>query len=473
MQLTSDPAISAVSAPPPAQIVIDGELGDWAGQTGIRADNDEVFLSFESYDPDQAIQAADFTTRIRIDADDDSQTGFRQMYSTTDPASGTPMMLSQGIELTIDISPAGEEFGTLRGGASVRSFTNSSTSQIGHADAGFYFLPTHNAPVYETRLDRTLIQSLQHDGPISVVIEHLAPGGQVLKTQSFSDTLPKYAPSKPVDIAIAKTPKDGVRVMSTNVLFSSPLKDPEPFDRVLKALDPDAILYQEWFKTTQEDVRDWADEYLGEDWSLIMMDDQSGVAIATRLKVVESITKPIVTRGETRPSRVVAAVVETNDGDHLILVSIHLKCCGGAGSDEDAKRIAQAHQIRGLVMELRERYPDTGVVIGGDYNLVGTRTPLEMMADGAGIENQDLVPVPTTVLGTQSMLTWTQARSSYTPGRLDWFLVDDRAWNPVQSWSLDTERMSEGSLKRAGLEREDSRASDHLPIVVDLVPIRE
>ena len=455
---------------PPAQIVLDGDLSDWYGQTGIRADNDEVFVCFESYDESQAIQAANFTTRIRIDADGDQNTGMRSLYNADDPKSGQKMMLSQGVDLTIDISPAGEEFGELKGGSNIRLHTDHSTKRISHADVGFYFLPTHNAPRYEMRLDRSTMPSLQHDGRITIVVEHRAIGGEVLRTQSFTTTLPRYEQSKPINDPIAAKPQGGVRVMSTNVLYSSPLKDPEPFARVLDAMNPDAILYQEWFKTTQKDVRGWIDEHLGKDWSLIMMDDRSGVAIATRLKVVESITKPIIAHGDKYPSRVVAAVVETDHDDHLILISLHLKCCGGAGSDEDAKRIAQAHQIHGLILELREKYPDTGVVIGGDFNLVGTRTPLEMMGDDAGIDHQDLVPVPTTVLGTQSMLTWTQAKSSYTPGRLDWLLVDDHAWTPVRSWSLDTARLSDHVLEESGLKRDDSRATDHLPIVVDLVP---
>ena len=454
------------SAPPPVQIVLDGDLNDWYGQTGLRADSDELFICFESFDESQAIQAANFTTRIRIDADANPTTGRRQMYS----AGVESMMLSQGVDLTILVSPPSKEFGELNGGSQLKAHTSDSTTSINHSDAGFYFLPTHSAPRYEARIDRTMLTNLQHDGPISVVVEHLAIGGDILKTQSFTTTLPRYAPSKPINDPIAPNPSNGVRVMSTNVLFSSPLKDPEPFVRVLDALNPDVILYQEWFRTTQEDVREWIDEHLGKDWSLIMMDDRSGVAIATKLKVVESITKPLVAHGSSRPSRVVAAVVETDDNNHLILVSLHLKCCGGAGSDEDAKRIAQAHQIHGLILELREKYPDTGVVIGGDFNLVGTRTPLEMMIANLGIDKQDLTPVPTRVLGTQSMLTWTNADSSYTPGRLDWLLVDDHAWTPIRSWSLDTARLSDEALETSGLQREDSRATDHLPIVVDLIP---
>ncbi|MGJ8637411.1 MAG: endonuclease/exonuclease/phosphatase family protein [Phycisphaerales bacterium] len=455
---------------PPSQIVLDGDLEDWYGQTGIRADRDEIFLCFESFDPEQAIQAANFTTRIRIDADGDRSTGYRQMYQGPTSDNGTKVMLSQGVDLRIDISPASKEFGELRGGAQLTSFSEGAPQRLGHADAGFYFLPTHNAPRYEARIDRSTLPILQHDGAISIVVEHLAIGGEVIKTQSFSTTLPTYREDHAVNESIAPKPANGVRVMSTNVLYSSPLKEPEPFKRVHNALDPDVVLYQEWFKTTREDVEDWVEDHLGDEWTLIMPDEQSGVAIATKLKVVETVSKPLVAHRSDRPSRVVAAVVEAPSKDQLILLSIHLKCCGGAGSDEDAKRIAQAHQIRGLIHELREDYPNAGVVIGGDFNLVGSRIPLEMMIQGIGVDHQDLVPLPTKVIGTQSMLTWTQASSSYTPGRLDWLVVDDHAWTPIRSWSIDTAQLSDQVLKDSGLERNDSRATDHLPIVADLVP---
>ncbi len=479
-QFTSDePSVSqAPTTPPPVQIILDGELDDWYGQTGIRADNDEVFICFESFDESQAIQAADFTTRIRIDADADSTTGMRQMYHTKDEASGQPMMLSQGVDLTIDISPEGRDFGTLRGGSNTRLHTANSTQRVSHADVGFYFLPTHNSPRYEARLDRTRMPLLQHDGAISIVVEHRAVGGEVLKTQSFTTTLPKYAPSKPINTPIAPTPKDGVRVMSTNVLFSTPLNDPEPFVRVLDAMNPDVVLYQEWFKTTKDEVRAWFDTHLDDDFTNSIIDDTSGVAIVTRLPIIEGGIESISEPGASRSRGIALAVLDASEPGSsvpkpLIVVSVHLKCCGGAGSEEDVKRIAQAHQINRIVLELRNKYPDAGVVIGGDYNLVGSRVPLETMSKGIGRDGQDLVPVPTTCLGTQSMLTWTDADSSYTPGRLDWLLVDDRAWTPMRSWSLDTEHLSEQLLKDAGLERDDSRATDHLPIFVDLIPAKE
>ncbi len=459
---------------PPAQIILDGDLSDWQDQTGARADNDELFIAFDSYDPSQAIQAADFTTRIRIDTDHNITTGKRQMYQAEQG-----LTLAQGVDLTINISPPSKNLGKLRGGASLTTHTSYSTKSISHADAGFYFLPTHNAPRYEARIDRTLIPSLQHNNQISIVIEHLAIGGSILKTQSFTTTLPPYKPSPPINDPITPKPTDSLRIMSTNVLFSSPLKNPEPFVRVLDALNPDVILYQEWFKTTEKDVRQWFDDNLDNNWTQSIIDPSSGVAIVTHLPIIEGGLQTISNPNARRPRNIAIAVLDakqpgkTNNDTKplpLIVVSIHLKCCGGANSDEDAKRIAQAHKINTIIQKLRNKYPNAGLVIGGDYNLVGSRAPLDIIAQDLGINNQNLIPAPTKVLGTQSMLTWTDTDSPYTPGRLDWILVDNHAWTLTNSWSLDTARLSDQTLKQSGLKHNDSRATDHLPIIVDLTP---
>lgn len=273
--LTTTPPPSPSTPLPPAQIVLDGELDDWYGQTGIRADSDEVFLCFESFDESQAIQAATFTTRIRIDTDGDQTTGIRQMYRSQEPG----IMLSQGVDLTIEISPPAPpnpesaSFPSLRGGAKLTLYPTSNPSdgaQIRHADVGFYFLPTHNAPRYEARIDRSAIPSLQHEGEISIVVEHLAIGGDLLKTQSFTTTLPRYREIKPIDQTITSAQDGHVRVMSTNVLYSTPLENPGPFVRVLDALSPDVILYQEWFKATTQQVDQWVNTHLGNQWELII-----------------------------------------------------------------------------------------------------------------------------------------------------------------------------------------------------------
>lgn len=61
-------------------------------------------------------------------------------------------------------------------------------------------------------------------------------------------------------------------------------------------------------------------------------------------------------------------------------------------------------------------------------------------------------------------ISFTRARSA--PG-LDYALLSDSVLMLSRSLVFDTERFSEAGLARLGLRRADSRASDHLPVVVD------
>jgi len=156
------------------------------------------------------------------------------------------------------------------------------------------------------------------------------------------------------------------------------------------------------------------------------------------------------------------------DAGELLAISVHLKCCGSAGSDEDLTRIDQAKAINGFIDWVHEQHPDAMVVIAGDFNLVGSRTPLEVMARGLGVNGDDLDPAPARVFGDSTSVTWVDEKSRFGPGRLDWLLYDDSRSVLGGAFMLDTRVLSDGSLAVMGLERDDSKASDHLPMIVDL-----
>ena len=85
------------------------------------------------------------------------------------------------------------------------------------------------------------------------------------------------------------------------------------------------------------------------------------------------------------------------------------------------------------------------------------------------MNGDDLDPALTPVLGDPSVVTWVDEKSRFGPGRLDWLLYDDSRSKLVNALMLDTRVLTDGSLEAMGLERGDTMASDHLPMVVDLV----
>ena len=56
----------------------------------------------------------------------------------------------------------------------------------------------------------------------------------------------------------------------------------------------------------------------------------------------------------------------------------------------------------------------------------------------------------------------------FSPGRLDWILYSDATLEVVNAFVLNTDKLSARALADAGLESEDTQASDHLPVVVDV-----
>lgn len=461
---------------PPAQTraegekLLDGSFGDWGeGERGY-ADGRWVWLRFSpGTRPTQAIQAAPYTTRVRIDADGDASTG-RKMDV---PRVGDEAIQEQpqGVDVLIAFSPVNDEGGIGIGTGVLRYDADGAGDDVGHYAMGVACLPTYASEQYELRIDRLAPMSdiLPESGSVEVIVDQVDPEGATLWSDRFVVELPARDAEKAViEARLPERPDEAVRVMSANVLFSSPLTEPMPFKRVLDATAPDVILYQEWFRTEHDKVEAWVAQYAGVDWALHYPDERAGVAIATRHPVLATYDQALPPSGEGRPARACAALIGTDAGE-LLAISVHLKCCGSAGSDEDLTRIDQARAINAFVDSVHAQHPDAMVVIGGDYNLVGSRDPLEVMARGLGVDGDDLDPALTPVLGDASVVTWVDEKSRFGPGRLDWLLYDDSRSTLVHAFMLDTRVLTDGSLGAMGLERGDTTVSDHLPMIVDLV----
>ena len=451
------------------ELVLDGWFDDWVDGARSSADDRWVWLRFEpGVEPAQAIQAAGFSTRLRIDADLDARTG-RSMDRprTGDEAIGVQ---PQGVDLLIEFSPTNEAGGIGIGTGVTRYDADGTAHELGHAAIGMACLPTYANGQYELRIDRLApgCSVLPESGKVEMVVDRVDADGEMHAAGRIVVDLPERATAPALrELQIPSKAADGVRVMSANVLFSSPLKDPEPFKRVLDATKPDVILYQEWFRSERAQVEGWLKQYAGDDWRLHFPDEDAGVAIATRHPILAQYDKVLPPSGEGRPARACAALIDTDAGE-LLAISVHLKCCGAAGSEEDLTRIDQARAINAFVDWVHEQHPDAMVVIAGDFNLVGSRTPLEVMARGLGVGGDDLDPAPARVLGDETAVTWVDEKSRFGPGRLDWMLYDDSRSELEDAFMLNTRVLSDASLSAMGLERDDSKASDHLPMVVDL-----
>jgi len=164
-----------------------------------------------------------------------------------------------------------------------------------------------------------------------------------------------------------------------------------------------------------------------------------------------------------------AAVALTLPGPkYLVVVALHLKCCGFAGSEADRTRVHQAQRFVNEIRRLRngefgEHLREAAVVIIGDYNLVGSRKPLDTLKT-AGLTDWVLPG-----MADDAAYTWRRTRQEdpFWPGRLDIVCYDPTRLKQTNGCIVDTSRMSEQTLWDLRLFSHDSWASDHLLIVAD------
>jgi len=450
-------------------ITIDGSAADWPEQRYPAADREYLFLPLAS-DGAAPLQGAPETMQLLLDVDANAITG------STEPLPIHPSLQDLGIDLVVEFSPRGDE-GIERGVTAYALDSAGERTFVGHAGIGLVALPTHASEFYELRVRRDLASidglptpGLQSSGSLSGLWVLRSESGDVEGwSDPFTVDLPAASggPTLTSEDVPAKAETD-FRIVSYNVERSAPLSNPGPFSRILKALDPDVILFQEWDEGTSEDLEAWLNGQLGGQWHTIKGGAQ-GVAIAS----IHPLTPAgpgelsLSAAGMSYPVRFVAGIVETSAGA-MGIASVHLKCCGTSDSPEDLRRIAEAESIN---EELESAFAEVPIrVVAGDLNLVGSGDAMTPLRVGLDVDRTDLVVAPALVLGDSVATTWSNPRGRFAPGRLDYALIGDAAAETTRAFILDTRLLSSTVLGRAGLEGTDSDASDHLPLIVDIRP---
>jgi len=113
---------------------------------------------------------------------------------------------------------------------------------------------------------------------------------------------------------------------------------------------------------------------------------------------------------------------------------------------------------------LRDDEPGLGIVVTGDWNLVGSRTPLDILT---GSSDLGLTDLPLLQATQRKGATWRNPGSSFTPGRLDLMVYSPEVFGGARGFILDTSELDSATLGDSGLDANDSAASDHLMLVAD------
>ena len=499
--------------------VLDGDVSEWRDTAVATADDRFVYLRFQMDGEPVTLQNNIETTRIAIDADNNPETGF--------PLRGPEGVGTLGIDVEVRLSPhidslapdaaAGlrawaerneQSVPVITSGVAATRFDASGTPRsVSHADIDFALAPTH-APTADSGWVEARIGRLSS----AVLGSGLDGEGQaraIVLLEDESRTVVGYA--DPVEIDLPRVAGDlglsgervppqqpgTLRVLSFNVLRAKPAREPEAFARLITSLAPDVILFQEFDGLDDSALADWLEQNVGpldnksvvtaaaEDpdarsWYAVTA-PEDGVAIASVHPVARPFIDPVNLEGpegDERTARAVTALLTTPYGD-VLATSLHLKCCGSAGSREDQIRMLEADAINAALRDVAQqtsaitgRWP-TMRIVAGDVNLVGTRPPLDALADGLDSDGTDLSIAEAGVLGDRAFYTWSDPGSAFSPGRLDWMLYSDASLRPTRSFVLDLGRLSRESVSAAGLVPSDTAASDHLPLVTDFRPINE
>jgi len=255
-----------------------------------------------------------------------------------------------------------------------------------------------------------------------------------------------------------------VRIVSFNTYFEG-LSDPNREDamgRLLNSVNGDIYCFQEEWKTKDH----------GEILSRLMPLENENLWHIHKVHGNVIASKYPLEILPSKNDRYAVAYIKSAE-NYLFILNTHLSAMGYVDSKEDRLRIRQANDIIVTIDEIyRGQYGEddtpgtkSGIVIIGDFNLVGSRTPLDLIIDKKVYGLKDwLIP---NLIG-ESVITWRGgSRASFSPGKLDYIVYSAKTLVPKNGFILDSELLNRTELRQLKLDVADSKLSDHLLITVD------
>jgi len=453
-------------------ITIDGQFEDWTSvpvaysdisgdgidedfaELKITNDNDFLFLKFSFHNSEQLLQDLN-NIRLYIDTDNNNQSGLQV----------------HGIGADLEWC-----FGCRQG--TYHSSTGPIT--IRQAEIVLRSAPTVTAKDFELALSLTSVPmtagTLQTPHTIALVLE----------TSDKLDLLPNQPGVYAIDTNFVEPPsliplmrqqEQHVRVLTYNTLGGGLLDSNRQgrFQRIIQALDPDILAFQE--QPGGEQVKALIASWLQET-------NLHSVELGNNNLVVSKY--PVLNQAlMTTSGRTMAVLLQAESvlGTNLLIMNSHLACCSN-----NASRQQDADEI---IMVLRNwragsgpfPLPDnTPIIHLGDFNLVGASRQLRALAEGdiadeytfgsdfsPDWDNTALADLFSRHTAIRMGYTWRNDNETFSPGKLDYILFTDSVIEPGNHFVLNTLAMSNSELDLYGLLSDDTNiASDHLPRIMDI-----
>lgn len=403
----------------------------------------------------QNVYATNRGTRLFLRFD----TGSMLNLQSGDAADGT---------LRVQIAMPNNRFLTIDTRARTLWRDNTPGNTVSWATVSYTSAPTHASDEFEVGVDLSYFGVVVGD-PITINF-------------SSSDTLSAGAPYvmshaavAPARRSAARAPGTHFRVASINTEQTGLLNSTRrpPLLRLCDAMSADVYCFQEEYNSSAAQI----DQHLtsadpmedGANWNVHKNND---CVIASRSPLL-ALPSP-----NTATACAVIDLPEAGTEDAVVVFSIHPKCCGYIGNSDDAQRISQMSGLIATLNSLRsgalgaafEPYRDVPAIIIGDWNLVGSRTPLDMVEDPAPGGPNMTDALPPHLIG-EDVTTWrgtSGGPGSFTPGRLDLIAFSDAGGLNIEgSFVLDTATLNASELAALDLQGGDSAATDHNMLVGD------
>jgi hypothetical protein len=251
-------------------------------------------------------------------------------------------------------------------------------------------------------------------------------------------------------------------------------------DRVLSALDPDVMSFEEIYGNTAAQTLALIESFLpsgpGEAW---YARENTDVKVVSRFPVLGQWDL-----NGTAGDRNMAVLLDTSVplGRQLLLVGDHLFCC-----TNDAGRQAECDRIMSFWRDAKTPGGNVNVPVGtmflitGDLNLVGSSQQVRTLTQGDIVDNltfgadfgpdwdgSPLADLVSRQTEKRFAYTWRNDNGSFAPGRLDCFIYTDSVVTVANHFVVYTPEMSSTQLAQYGLQAADvTTVSDHLPHTAD------
>ena len=463
-----------------SRIFLDEDFSDWdnipvayedpTGDTGssgidfgkIWISNDEDFL-FLRFEVGKEINLQDFNSiTLHMDTDNDPSTGFG--------------IGGIGSELNYSF---GNRFGTI-------TFPLNSTD-IGHADIGLVSAPTVTSTQFEIAIARDLNffgEELYKGNTVQIRFAMSGANEDFMpeETGGISYTF-KEGPFDPLPaVSLQRPTGTDWRLLAYNVsrddFFENSLTD--EYRRILQAIQPDIIGFQEIYNHTSQQTADRVELMLpsgnGEEWYHSKVDPD--IILVSRYPILESHG----TDSDGEGNGAFLVDLDGPNGQHLMLLVAHPPCC-----DNNEARQNEMDAMLAFVRDVKNGVgafsisPDDPIVVAGDMNLVGLQQQQKTLLTGDILAEfvygadfnpdwddtafEDAKPFSTNLPTTT---TWYSENSDFSPGRLDYIAYTGSVLDLKNTYALFTPALSAADLANSGLETNDAIfASDHLPMVAD------